>query len=362
VNTVEDNVEMSEQTSPNQPRRAPANLRDDVASPATSVFVPAPGVPDRGPRRWLWLAIGFVAMVAIGAVGVMVAWPRLNPRKLDPVERVAESYLKALVNEDTAAAGRLGIVEEPPAIRSVAKIDRDPRGNKALKGSFAPLGAFHKKVATDFDYDDAAGRFTPKSALGAAGETMDALHAAKDEAEKSGLYDKMKSGNPEDLFDAAEQYAKVLTKLADTTLSPKRILPTYKMLVETAKPPLPSDAQALAQEIAGSHKDWEALLKRPFHTLKADGPFIYERAQVTATVTDRLASLGDPPTKLRVELARFRLEGIDTGWKVVSAKRFTPGAVEPKPTESLAAPLQSGNAVLSPGESQRSSGNPVEPR
>ena len=123
--------------------------------------------------------------------------------------------MKALVNQDAEAAGRLGIVEEPPAIRSVGKINRDRRGDRALKGSFAPLGAFHKKVDTDFDYDASAGRFTPKNALGAAGETMDALHAAKEDAEKSGLYNKMKSGNPDDLFDAAEQYAKVFTKLAE---------------------------------------------------------------------------------------------------------------------------------------------------
>jgi hypothetical protein len=36
-------------------------------------------------------------------------------------------------------------------------------------------------------------------------------------------------------------------------------------------------------------------LKRSFHSLKVDGPFVFERAEVTATATDRLASLGDPP-------------------------------------------------------------------
>ena len=98
----------------------------------------------------------------------------------------------------------------------------------------------HKKVDTEFDYDPSAGRFTPKNPLGAAGETLDALHAAKEEAEKSGLYKKMQSGNPDDLFDAAEEYGKVFTKLADGALAPKRILPTYKMLVDSAKPPLPA--------------------------------------------------------------------------------------------------------------------------
>ena len=62
--------------------------------------------------------------------------------------------------------------------------------------------------------------------------------------------------------------------------------------------------------------DWSALLKRSFHTLKADGPFIFERAEVNATATDRLASSGDPPTRLRLRACpvparrdRYRLEG-----------------------------------------------------
>ena len=73
---------------------------------------------------------------------------------------------------------------------------------------------------------------------------------------------------------------------------------------------------------------WDSLLKRSFLTLKADGPFIYERARVNAMATDRLASLGDPPSRIRLELVRFRLEGIDTGWKVVTARRVLPGEAE----------------------------------
>ena len=45
--------------------------------------------------------------------------------RLDPVERVADAYLKALVREDAESARRLGTVEEPPAIRSVRTIRRD---------------------------------------------------------------------------------------------------------------------------------------------------------------------------------------------------------------------------------------------
>ena len=96
---------------------------------------------------------------------------------------------------------------------------------------------------------------------------------------------------------------------------------------------------------------WNALLKRSFLTLKADGPFIFERARVNAMATDRLASLGDPPAGSALELVRFRLEGIDTGWKVVTARRVLPGDVEPKAKPAKPAePPVSKSETVSPGE------------
>jgi hypothetical protein len=326
----------------NRPRRAsapsPAPAPADVpaADPTAgeSVFVPSPEAIERRSRRRHWIGLGLLAVAAIAAVGVMVAWPRLRPkpRNLDAVERVAGDYLQALVREDREAAARLGTIDEPPAIRSVRSFTHDRSRDRSLRGSFAPLAALHARIDAEFTYDPGAGRFTPKNPLGMAGETLDALHAAKEDAEKSGLYKKMESGNPDDIFDAAEQYGKVFSKLADTVLAPKRVLPTYKMLVESAKSPLSEDAKLLALDVADSLPQWQALLKRPFTTLKADGPFIAEEAQVTATVADRLASLGDPPSRLRLKLVRFRLEGIDTGWKVVSARRIQPGDDEARPS------------------------------
>ena len=110
------------------------------------------------------------------------------------------------------------------------------------------------------------------------------------------------------------------------------------MLIESSKPPLPQEAKALALAVAEDPKRWDALLKRPFWTLKPDGPFIYEEAEVTATGRDRLASLGDPPSRLRLKLVRFRLEGIDTGWKVVSAGRVQPGDDKPAPPAPASPP------------------------
>ena len=105
------------------------------------------------------------------------------------------------------------------------------------------------------------------------------------------------------------------------------------------------------------------MLKRPFQTLKADGPFIYEKAEVTAMATDRLASLGDPPSRLRLELVRFRLEGIDTGWKVVSARRILPGedtkVATPAPTPP--SPVSKSRAP-SPGDARHSPGDNPTPQ
>ncbi len=317
------------------------------ADEGPSVYVPSGRAGDDRRRRWPFLAVGALAVAAIAAVGIMVAWPQLKPGRVDPrrrdaAERVAEEYLKALSSDDSVAIKQLGTVEEPPAIRSARSVTRDRGRDRLLKGSFAPLGQLHSRIDAEYDYDSSAGRFTPKNAMGAAADTLDKLHAAKEDAEKSGLYKKMQSGDPDELFDAAEQFGKVFTQLAEGALAPKKILPTYKMLVDDSKPPLPEDAKALALEFAASAKDWDALLKRSFHTLKADGPFIYERALVNAMAMDRLASSGDPPSRLRLTLVRFRLEGIDSGWKVIAIRRVLPGddekVAQPTPATTSTAP------------------------
>ena len=319
-----------------------------------STFVPS-GRAGETRRVWPFFVFAIVAVAAVAAVGVMVAWPRVKPRSLDPVETVAADYLKAMSTQDSATIKRLGTVEEPPAIRSVGTVTRNPAGERLLKGSFAPLGKFHARIERDYDYDGIAGRFKTKNELGAAANVLDVAHDAKDEAEKSGLYKKMQSGDPNDLFDSAEQLGKVFTQLAEGALSNKKLLPTYRMLVQDAKPPLPDDAKSLALEVSIAPNDWAALLKRSFHTLKADGPFILEHAEVNATATDRLASSGDPPTRLTLTLVRFRLEAIDSGWKVVSVRRLLPGddGKQLAPT-AKAGSSTSATHARSPGEPARS--------
>ena len=210
----------------------------------------------------------------MAAVGVMVYWPRFKPnppRERDAVERIAGSYLDALTRQDDEAAKKLGTIEEPPAIRSVRGVVHQKVRDRRLKGSFAPLAVLHTRIDADFTYDTAAGRFTPKNALGIAGETLDLLHEAKDQAKKSGMYEKMQSGDPNDIFDAAEQYGKMFEGLSKV-LEPKRILPTYKMLIESAKPPLPEDAKALALEVAESPQTVECPAQASFLDAQAGWP------------------------------------------------------------------------------------------
>lgn len=336
-----------EKPSPTLPRAVP--VRDDDPDEATSVFQPSPEARERkSSRRKLWAAVLGLLLVA-GVSAFLVLWPRFQEKTNDPVEGVAQAYLQALVDHDAESQKRLGVVEDPPAISGYFDASRDKSKSRTIRGPFAPIAALHRKIDGEFAYDASAGRFTPRNPLGAAGETLDALHEAKADARKSGVYEKMASGDPNDLFDAAEGLGKVFEQLAEGALAPKKILPTYEMLVEDAKPPLPAEPKKLALDVGESPPTWEALLKRPFFSLKADGPFIYDRAVVIARATDELGSPGDPPVPLRLTLVRFQLEGIDTTWRVVEARRMLPeSAPTPEPIDHEPSP--SAPIPRSPGE------------
>lgn len=326
-------------------RPAPAEKGDEVAS----VFRASSVARERKSSRRKWIAAALLLLVLAGVAAFLAVWPRFHRRPLDVAERIAKAYLQAIVDHDEAALSRVSVVADHPAIRDYRDPTRDKARTHAVRGSFAPIAALHREIEGEYDYDATIGRFTPKNPLGPAAEALDALHEAKADAEKSGLYDKMKSGDPDELFDAAEGLGKVFEQLAATTLAPKKILPTYKMLVEEADPALPPDARELAAAFAESPKTWDALLKRSFLTLKADGPFVYERAEVAAEVVDALGSPGAPPTPMRLTLVRFRLEGIDTAWKVVDARRGLPEPpVEPAPAAAAPEPAAPSESLGNP--------------
>ena len=235
----------------------------------------------------------FLFLAAIVAVGVMVAWPRLKPpRRIDDRRagrrRLSEGALGRRFPNDqddwAPSKSRRRSARFGSVTRNRQQPTRSSRARSRPWVSFTPGSTPIRLRRFDRPLHAQERAWAPLA------ETLDKLHEAKDDAEKSGLYKKMQSGDPDEMFDAAEQFGKVFTQLAEGALAPKKILPTYKMLVEESKPPLPEDAKALALEVADATKDWDALLKRSFHTLKADGPFIFERAEVLATATDRLAS------------------------------------------------------------------------
>ena len=283
---------------------------------------------DNRPRRRL---IGPIVLVLLPLVilSVLVAWPRIRGLKrpeaprtpLDPVQAVASTYLEALVANDSLVLERLGTIVEPPAIRSFQRPRHNRGSDRDVRGSFAPIAALHARIDEDYTFDPKLGRFQPRNPLAPAAETLDALHAAKAKMERDKVYEKMASADLDEVVDSVTAFGKVFSDMAVGTLAPAKLLPTYAQLVEQSMPPLSPDAQELAVDYATNRQIWDALLKRPFLTLRADGPFRLERAEVTSTVQNALGSSGDPPTVLRLTLTRFRLEGIDTGWKVSSARR-----------------------------------------
>lgn len=310
----------------------PSEAEGAALDEGVSVFVPSsrPAVEPRTPRRWgAYAAIGLCLMLIAGG---LASWPWLKEQfrrseSNDPVERVARSYLEALAGEDVEQSQRFGTVEEPPAIRSFGEVARVKERDQTLRGKFGPIARLNKQIDDKFSFDPKINRFTPKNPLGPAAEVLDTLHEAKEQQEKSGITDRLVGGSEHENLDAVVEFGesrlKMISKLTEGVLAPKRLIPTYTMLVKQARPPLPDTENELALDFGENHEIWNALLKRPFLTLRADGPYILDRAEVIATVHDKLASLGDPPSTLRLKLVRFRLEGIDTGWKVVSARRIT---------------------------------------
>lgn len=335
-------------------KRMKPPLADAPPPGKSSVFI-AKGKDKGGKKpanKGLWATLILVPVLLVGG---FVAWPSirdwLDPRPKTVVEGVAYDYLMALKKGDEAEIRRLGVVQEPPAIRSFAALARDKGRDRREKGDFKPIARLNRSIEKKFVYDPNNGRFTPKDPLGAAAGVLDAAHDAKAKAEKDKTYEKMASGDPEEAMEAAISFGGVLAKLSDGILSPKNLIPSYKMLVQGATPPLTGPELALALDYASHRESWDGLLKRPFPTLKADGPFVFEKAEVTAEVKDKLASSGEAPTLLRLKLVRFQLDAIDTRWKVVSARRVTPGVPDlPEDEDGPDPEVPAETSKPSPGE------------
>jgi hypothetical protein len=314
------------------------------ADPSPSVLIaPESFEPDDAepskPRRRKRLIPFLLGALGGLLVAALVFWPILRrsapeppdvaelpdaPRPIDPVERTARGFLDALVDQDADEIDRLSVVSDPPAIASFEDIQRDPTEDETVRGAFAPLAELNRRIASKYTYDPAIRRFQNANPLGVAADFMDEAEKLKQENEAGDIYSRIAGGTADEQLDAAVEFAEQFAKLTRATLPRQELVPTYAQLVEDADPPLPPEAEELALNFGDDTETWEELLGRPFFTIEADGPFVLDRAEVVATIRDRLASPGDPPRRLRLALVRFRLDAIDTGWKVVSARREDP--------------------------------------
>ncbi|RUL88965.1 TFIIB-type zinc ribbon-containing protein [Tautonia sociabilis] len=319
----------------------PKRRREDPPASPAVVDPVEDDHPDDRRRRRLRRLVPFVlgALAGLG-VATLVLLPLLRrpepteaeaPRPMDPVERTARAFLDALVSRDIERIELLSTLTDPPAIASFDDAQRDPEGDETIRGSFAPIAALHRTIAESYTYDPAIGRFQNANPLGVAAEFLDEADRARQENEQADVYSRIAGGSADEQLDAAIEFAESFARLTQA-LPRRELVPTYEQLVRDAEPPLPPDAQALALRFGEDPDTWDDLLGRPFFTIEADGPFVLEEAEVVATVEDTLAAAGSPARRLRLRLLRFRLDAIDTGWKVVAARREDVGPSGPEPS------------------------------
>ena len=289
--------------------------------------------PRRRYRRLVPFAIGILGGLALASIILLPLLRREAPvepvetkaaEPADLVEQTARDFLDALVADDAETIDRLSTLTDPPAISFHASSRRDPEADETIRGSFAPLADLHEQIASRYVYKPEIGRFENANPMGVAADFMDEAEKVRQENEQADIYNRIAGGTADEQLDAAVAYAESFANLTQNLLPRKELVPTYSQLVRDAEPPIPPDDEALALHYGEDKETWDELLGRPFFTIEADGPFVLEEAEVSAIVRDRLASPGDPARRLRMRLVRFRLDAIDTGWKVVSARRDEP--------------------------------------
>ena len=73
--------------------------------------------------------------------------------------------------------------------------------------------------------------------------------------EQEKVYEKMASADLDEVVDSVTAFGKVFSDMAEGTLAPAKLLPTYAQLVEQSKPPLSPDAQELALDYADEPRE-----------------------------------------------------------------------------------------------------------
>ena len=121
--------EPAERVDTPQPQ-APSAL---ASTPSASVFVASSEPQTRSSRRRWFVGLAGLAVVVLAGLAALVLWPRLKPRPIDPVERVAEEYLQSLIKGDETAQRRLSTIR-PVAFCPVLAMRRPRAGNPNLRG------------------------------------------------------------------------------------------------------------------------------------------------------------------------------------------------------------------------------------
>ncbi len=235
--------------------------------------------------------------------------------------------------------------------------------DQILKGSFAPLAKFHTKVDADFTYDKIGRPVHAQERAGAWPARRSTSSTRRRKRPRSrACTRRCRAAIPTRSSTSAEQLGKVfegLSKVLDAEADPADLQDAGRVGQAPAAP----GRQGVGPGGCRVARAWSALLKRPFWTLKPDGPFIYEQAEVIAKVTDRLASLGDPPDAITPEAGavpprrdRHRLEsrlGASASCRATTkaAPAKTPYAIvfrlldESEPAEAPAQPRRLGRCT-----------------
>jgi len=104
-----------------------------ASPPSASVFVASSESQNRSSRPRYFVGLAGLAVVVLAGLAALVLWPRLKPRPIDPVERVAEEYLQSLIKGDETAQRRLSTIR-PVAFCPVLAMRRPRAGNPNLRG------------------------------------------------------------------------------------------------------------------------------------------------------------------------------------------------------------------------------------
>ena len=240
----------------------------------------------------------------------VVAWPALNAggiRSRPTRPRPPPPSICRHSSTVTSSRPSPGTIDEPPAIRSFRDVRRVPDRDRKSRGRSPRSPRCTRSTRSSNTIPRAAGS-SVRDPLGPAAETLDALHDAKAKADRTRSTRRWPAATRTTSSTRPKGWGGALAKMAEGVLAPRSSCRPMSSSSTTRSRRSPRTRRALALDYAAHRETWDALLKRPFPTLKADGPFLFDRAEVVATARDRLASLGrsshEPPPDPRPLPAR----------------------------------------------------------